>query len=72
VDGISLELLDPVLMDFSKKQIAQKEKYGGELFPILPVVGGEEAFLDLFQTDKVTGERKGIIAMDLRTFNDQE
>jgi hypothetical protein len=67
LDSVSLELLDPVLMDFTKKQAAQKKKYGGELFPNLPESSGQ-AFLDLFQTDKSTGDPKGIIAMNLRTF----
>jgi hypothetical protein len=67
VDSVSLELLDPVLMDFSKKQAAQKKKFGGELFPNLPEAGGH-GFLDLFQTDKSTGHPKGIIAIDLRNF----
>lgn len=67
VDGVSLELLDPVLMDFSQKQAEQKKKYGGELFPNLLEACGQ-GFLDLFQTDKFTGHQKGIIAVDLRTF----
>ena len=67
VDSVSLDLLDPVLMNFSKKQAAQKKKYGGELFPNLPETSGQ-VFLDLFQTDKSTGDPKGIIAIDLRIF----
>jgi hypothetical protein len=68
VDEVSLDLLDPVLKDFTKRQAAQKKKFGGELFPNLPAVKGEVEFLELFQTDKKTGKRKGIIAIDLRTF----
>jgi hypothetical protein len=44
IDNVSLDLLDPVLMDFTKRQAAQKKKYRGELFPNLPVVKGETAF----------------------------
>jgi hypothetical protein len=66
IDSVSLELLDPVLMNFSSKQAEQKKKYGGELFPNLP--DDTPAFLDLFQTDKSSGEAKGIVAIDLRTF----
>jgi hypothetical protein len=66
IDSVSLELLDPVLMNFSSKQAGQKKKYGGELFPNLP--DDTPAFLDLFQTDKSSGEAKGIVAIDLRTF----
>ena len=67
VAGLSLELLDPILMDFSDRQSAQKKKFGGELFPNLPE-DDNSAFLDLFQTDKTTGAQKGIVAIDLRTF----
>lgn len=66
IDSVSLELLDPVLINFSNKQAEQKKKYGGELFPNLP--DDTPVFLDLFQTDKSSGEGKGIIAIDLRTF----
>lgn len=67
VGGVSPELLDPVLMDFTNKQAAQKGNFGGELFPNLPEES-QSTFLDLFQTDKATGAPKGIIAIDLRTF----
>lgn len=67
VENVSLELLDPVLMDFGDKQKSQKKKFGGELFPNLPE-DDDSAFLKLFQTDKTTGAPKGIIAIDLRTF----
>ena len=65
---VTLDLLDPVLTDFSKKQAAQKKKFGGEFFPNLPALKGETPILETFQTDKATGNRKGIIAIDLRTF----
>lgn len=68
VDGVALELLDPVLMDFSNKQAAQKKKFGGEFFPNLPAEEKELALSDLFQTERTTGDRKGIIAIDLRVF----
>lgn len=67
VEGVTLELLDPILMDFTNKQAAQKEKYYGEFFPNLPE-DDDSAFLHLFQTDKSTGTPKGIIAIDLRNF----
>jgi hypothetical protein len=66
IESVSLELLDPVLMNFSSKQAEQKKKYGGELFPNLS--DDAPAFLDLFQTDKSSGEAKGIVAIDLRPF----
>jgi hypothetical protein len=66
IDSVSLEVLDPVLMDFSSKQAEQKKKFGGELFPNLP--DDSPAFLDLFQSDKSSGDAKGIVAIDLREF----
>jgi len=33
VDGVDLTQLDPVLMTFANRREAQKQKYGGELFP---------------------------------------
>lgn len=64
--GVDAARLDPVLLDFTPPRAAQKASYGGELFPVDP--SHERAgtgFLDFFQTDKATGERKGIIAIDL-------
>jgi hypothetical protein len=65
VDRVSLELLDGTLMDFSNNQSAQKEKFGGELFPNLKEQDPELSILSWFQKDKSTGETKGIIALDL-------
>lgn len=62
---VSLELLDPVLLDFKNKQSEQKKKFGGEMFPNLEAEQDHLALFDLFQTDKATGSRKGIIAISL-------
>jgi len=65
--GVDLERLDPILLTFADGRAAQKAKYGGELFPASAIAGFEEGvFLDFFQTDKDTGARKGIVALDLR------
>ena len=58
LDGVSLELLDPVLMDFSNKRAAQKAKFGGELFPNLEEQEPELSILQWFQRDKNTGKTK--------------
>ena len=43
-----------------------KEKYKGDLFPAeIPEGTSGKLFLDFFQTDKITGELKGIIALDI-------
>lgn len=64
-EGVSLELLDPVLLDFTNKQAKQKKKFGGEMFPNLESEQEKLALFDLFQTDKATGNRKGIVAINL-------
>lgn len=67
--GVDPKKLDPVLLDFSSGRFAQKAKYGGELFVSSNRAEAKpphRAFLDFFQTDKSTGQPKGIIAIDLR------
>ena len=55
-----------MLKTFAGGRAAQKAKYRGELFPATERAGGGEGtFLDFFQTDKDTGARKGIVALDL-------
>ena len=60
-------LLDPVLMDFSDRRRAQKEQFGGELFPAtMPAGPGYADFLDYFQHERDTNAPKGIVAIDLK------
>ncbi len=64
--GVDPDALDPVLLTFDPGRATQKAKYLGELFPATALAATEGlSFLDFFQTDKDTGERKGIIAIDL-------
>lgn len=64
--GVDPDKLDPVLLKFDDGRAAQKAKYGGEVFPASALAGrGDGAFLDFFQTDKDSGARKGIVALDL-------
>ena len=66
VDFDLLDQLDPVLLDWSSQRAAQKVKFGGELF--IAETGADPSgasYLDFFQYDRDTGERKGIIAIDL-------
>ena len=65
LDGVDLELLDAVLKTFDDGRRAQKEKYGGELFPAeweADLAGTR--FLEFFQEDRF-GQQKGILAVDL-------
>ena len=59
-------MLDPVLLTFDPGRVTQKAKYMGELFPSATIANlGGWSFLDFFQTDRETGSRKGIVAIDL-------
>lgn len=60
-------LLDPVLLDFSNGRAAQKEKYRGEMFIASGLNAGTETFLEFFQKEKLTGQAKGILGVDLST-----
>lgn len=60
--------LNPVLLRFADARRAQKERFGGELFPAEAAADPHGTrFLDYFQRDKHTGEPKGIVALDLET-----
>jgi hypothetical protein len=59
--GVDDTKLDPVMLDFSNKRFAQKQKFGGEFFPSTAEAAPGRFFLDYFQEDKDTGARKGII-----------
>lgn len=64
--GVDPDLLDPVLLDFANARAAQKQRFRGELFPAEPAADPHGTrFLDYFQRDKLTGEPKGIVALDL-------
>src|SRR6266498_3108628 len=59
-------LLDPVLLQFADARAAQKERFGGELFPAEAIADPDGTrFLDYFQRDKLTGDMKGIVTLDL-------
>lgn len=64
--GVDPDVLDPVLLDFTRKRAAQKAKFRGELFPASSFADPQgNSFLKFFQIDKATGDPKGIIAIDL-------
>jgi len=67
LDGVDISLLHPVLLDFNSGRLAQKAKYGGELFPAQFTENGSgKTFLEFFTNDKETGETKGIVAFNLQ------
>ena len=64
--GVEMELIDPVLLEFDRGRAAQKAKFRGEFFPAAWVARMRgDVFLDFFQIDRETGQRKGIVALDL-------
>lgn len=64
--GVDLEVLDPLFLDFSNGRQAQKQRFGGELFPADMVVEPERIrILDFFQRERVSGRAKGIVEVDL-------
>ena len=66
-DNVDPLKLDPVLLTFDPGRATQKAKYLGELFPASVGADSEGlSFLEFFQTDKNSGEPKGIVAIDLR------
>lgn len=68
VNTVVPELLDSDLLDFSPKgRSLMKKKYRGDLFPAeIPEGVSGKTFLNFFQTDKYTGESKGIISLKIR------
>ena len=68
VAGVDAGWLDPVLLTFADARRAQKERFGGELFPADAAADPHGTrFLEYFQRDKHTGDPKGIVALDLET-----
>lgn len=66
---VNPDVLDPVLLTFDSGRATQKAKYLGELFPAaIPVSSEGLSFFEFFQTDKHTGNPKGIVALDLGVF----
>lgn len=58
---------DPVLLDFRNRRLAQKLKYGGEMFPAdLIEASSGTVFLEFFERDKNSEDKKGIVEIDLR------
>lgn len=61
IEHVQAALIDQVFTDFSNLRYNQKQKYGGEYFPITLLADPKQSFLGFFQTDKATGSEKGII-----------
>ena len=64
--GVDPDALDPVLLDFSERREAQKERFGGELFPATPLPSRlAPGFSTTSSVTAMTGDPKGIVEIDL-------
>lgn len=61
---VDIDMLDPVLLDFSARRAAQKARFGGELFPNVVDGGSGLTFAEFFQNERDTG-RKGIVVIQI-------
>src|SRR5262249_36645953 len=67
IRGVDPAALDPVFLDFDNGRAAQKRRFMGEFFPAqVPEGASGKTFLEFFQTDKGSGNPKGIVAIDVR------
>lgn len=65
--GVNAALLHPALLQFENQRLVQKIIFLGELFPShWPATPAGQRFFDFFQTDKHTGEPKGIVALNVQ------
>jgi len=64
-EGVDLNKLEPVLLDFKEARKNQKAKYGGEFFPSPALADGTRTFVDFFQVEKETGLKKGVVLIRL-------
>jgi hypothetical protein len=65
--GVNPALLNPVLLQFENQRLLQKIAFYGELFPSsVPASAAGQRFIEFFQTDKTTGDPKGIVAFNVQ------
>lgn len=61
--------LDAIFFEFDNGRAAQKARFFGEFFPAqLPEGWSGKTFLNFFQIDKNTGDPKGVVGIDLTTW----
>lgn len=67
VDGVDATLVDPAFFNFENNRMLQKAKYYGEFFPVnMKEKNSGKLFLDFFQIDRESGNKKGIVRLTLR------
>ena len=65
-DGVGMDMLDETLLILGNGRMAQKKKYLGELFPLTDFeTGAPSEIMEIFQTDRKTLRKKGIVEISL-------
>jgi hypothetical protein len=57
--------LHAVLLDVDFPRATQKARYRGDILPNVVETGSGAPFVDFFQNNKITGGKKGIVAINL-------
>ncbi len=66
IDEVNFQTLDPIFINIRNDPTAQKQRFGGELYPnIIEGLSGK-LFKDFFKNEKHTNQEKGIIVIDLQ------
>lgn len=63
-EGVDLDALDPIFLDFAEGRAAQKIRFGGELLPNVTEAGSGLSFAEFFRNERDTG-RKGIVVLTI-------
>jgi uncharacterized protein DUF6932 len=63
-EGVDIEALDPILIDFARGRAGQKARFGGELFPNVTESQSGLVFSEFFGNERDTS-RKGIIVLNI-------
>ncbi len=64
-NDVDTDKLDPIFFDLSNHRLAQKQRFGGELFPDWVETSSGLRFAEFFQRDR-SGTPKGIIVIELQ------
>jgi hypothetical protein len=64
--GVDFASLNPVLLDVRPPRAAQQARYRGDILPNIVETSSGAPFVDFFQTNKLTGGTKGIVAINLK------
>lgn len=66
IQDVDFQKLPEIIWNLKNGTCAQKLEYGGELFPNRIERGSQMLFSDFFQMEKHTGNKKGIVVIDLK------